>query len=136
MKKIVLVFFMIGLTIGCQSEKKETRIDRDKESKEIVKTIDNWNAGWDAKDAELAVKDHSENTDWTNAFGDRMQSKSELRELLVEIFEMDFVMDGVDNYVNDDVQFLTDDIALLRSNQCLTGRSRVSRWYISAAIFS
>lgn len=113
---------MIALMFGCKSEKKEIGIDRDKESKEILKTIDNWNEGWDLKDVELAIKDYSKNTDWTNAFGDRMQSKSELRQLLTEIFAMDFVMDGTDDYANDDVQFLTDNIALLRSTNVRTGQ--------------
>ncbi|WP_350288753.1 SgcJ/EcaC family oxidoreductase [uncultured Croceitalea sp.] len=122
MNKIALIFFMIALTLGCKSEKKEIKIDRDKDSKEILKTIDNWNEGWDKKDVELAISDYSKDTDWTNAFGDRMQSKSELRQLLTEIFAMDFVMNGVDNYINDDVKFLTDDIALLRSTNIRTGQ--------------
>lgn len=113
---------MVALTFGCKLEKKEIKIDRDKDSKEILKTIDNWNEGWDLKDVELAIKNYSKNTDWTNAFGDRMQSKSELRQLLTEIFAMDFVMNGVDNYVNDDVKFLTDDFALLRSMNIRTGQ--------------
>lgn len=113
---------MIALVFGCKSEKKEIEIDRDRDSKEILKTIDNWNEGWDLKDVELSIKDYSENTDWTNAFGDRMQSKSELRKLLTEIFAMDFVMDGTDDYTNDDVQFLTDNIALLRSTNVRIGQ--------------
>nr|WP_299175166.1 DUF4440 domain-containing protein [uncultured Allomuricauda sp.] len=122
MKKISTILFMIALVFGCKSEKKEIEIDRDRDSKEILKTIDNWNEGWDIKDVELAIKDYSKNTDWTNAFGDRMQSKSELRQLLTEIFAMDFVMDGTDDYANDDVQFLTDNIALLRSTNVRTGQ--------------
>ncbi|WP_422862072.1 YybH family protein [Flagellimonas sp. W118] len=122
MKKITTTLFMIALVFGCKSEKKEIEIDSDTDSKEILKTIDNWNEGWDAKDVELAIKDYSENTDWTNAFGDRMQSKSELRQLLTKIFAMDFVMNGEDSYVNDDVQFLTDNIAILRSTNVRTGQ--------------
>ena len=34
---------------------------------------------------------------------------------------MDFVMEGTDYYQNDDVQFLTDNIALLRSTNIRTG---------------
>nr|WP_298999399.1 hypothetical protein [uncultured Allomuricauda sp.] len=122
MRKIALVSLMIALMFGCKSEKKEIEIDRDSDSKKILKTIDNWNKGWQLKDVDLAIKDYSRNTDWTNAFGDRMQSKTELRQLLTEIFAMDFVMNGVDNYVNDDVKFLSDDIALLRSTNIRTGQ--------------
>lgn len=122
MREIALLFFMTALLLGCKSEKKEIEIDRDSDSKEILKAIDNWNKGWASKDVELAVKNYSNDTDWTNAFGDRVQSKSELRQLLTEIFSMDFVMNGVDNYVNDDIQFLTDDIALLRSTNVRTGQ--------------
>ncbi|MCK8521462.1 hypothetical protein M0D21_07780 [Aquimarina sp. D1M17] len=122
MKKIVLLLFVVALMFGCNSEKKEIEIDRNSDSKEILKTIDNWNKGWEVKDVELAIKDYSDKTDWTNAFGDRMQSKTELRQLLTEIFAMDFVMTGVDNYVNDDVQFLTEDIALLRSKNIRSGQ--------------
>jgi len=122
MKKIVLLVLILLITLGCTSRKKEKGIDTEKESTEILKTIDHWNEGWDLKDVDVAIQDYSENTDWTNAFGDRMQSKTELRELLTEIFSMDFVMTGVDNYVNDDVQFLTDDIALLRSTNIRTGQ--------------
>lgn len=122
MKKIVFILFIIGPTIGCNSEKQESKIDREKEIEKIMNTIDNWNDGWDAKDVDLAVKDYSENTDWTNAFGDRVQSKQELRNLLEKIFALDFVMAGEGNYVNDDVKFLTDDIALLRSTNIRKGQ--------------
>ncbi len=105
----------MGLALGCDSNKEEVKINKGIESEKIIQTIDNWNKGWNKKDIELAILDYSEDTDWTNAFGDRMQSKSELRELLKEIFAMDFVMEGTDNYQNDTVQFLTNSLALLRS---------------------
>ena len=122
MKKSVLMLFIIGLTIACNSEKRELKIDREKETERIVKTIDNWNDGWEAKDVNLAIKDYSENIDWTNAFGARVQSKEELRNLLEKIFAMDFVMAGEGNYINDDVKFLTNDIALLRSTNIRKGQ--------------
>ena len=115
MKKLILIVLLIGFALGCNSNKEEVKTDKGIESERIIRTIENWNEGWDKKDVELAISDYSEDTDWTNAFGDRMQSKSELRELLKEIFAMDFVMEGTDNYQNDDVQFLTDNFALLRS---------------------
>ncbi|WP_299246787.1 SgcJ/EcaC family oxidoreductase [uncultured Aquimarina sp.] len=122
MKKQILIVLLIGFALGCNSNKEELKIDKGIESERVIRTIDNWNEGWDKKDVELAISDYSEDTDWTNAFGDRMKSKSELRELLKEIFAMDFVMEGTDNYQNDDVQFLTDDIALLRSTNIRAGQ--------------
>ncbi|WP_271766216.1 YybH family protein [Aquimarina algiphila] len=122
MKKQILIVLLIVFTLGCNSNKEEVKMDKGIESKRIIRTIDNWNEGWDKKDVELAISDYSEDTDWTNAFGDRIKSKSELRELLKEIFAMDFVMEGTDNYQNDDVQFLTDEIALLRSTNIRTGQ--------------
>ncbi len=122
MKKCILLVLLIGMAFGCNSGKEEMKIDKGLESEKIIRTIDNWNEGWDKKDVELAISDYSEDTDWTNAFGDRMQSKSELRELLKEIFAMDFVMEGTDNYQNDDVQFLTDNFALLRSTNIRKGQ--------------
>ncbi|SHJ23886.1 YybH family protein [Aquimarina spongiae] len=122
MKKQILLVLFIGCALGCNSNKEEVNIDKAIESEKIIRTIDNWNEGWDKKDVELAISDYSENTDWTNAFGDRMQSKSELRELLKEIFAMDFVMEGTDNYQNEDVQFLTDNYAILRSTNIRKGQ--------------
>ncbi|WP_282042692.1 SgcJ/EcaC family oxidoreductase [Winogradskyella flava] len=122
MKKQILIVLCIGFALGCNSNKEEVKIDKNIESERIIRTIDNWNEGWDKKNVELAISDYSEDIDWTNAFGDRMRSKSELRALLKEIFAMDFVMEGTDNYQNDDVQFLTDDIALLRSTNIRTGQ--------------
>lgn len=122
MKNCILLVLLIGMAFGCNSGKEEMKIDKSLESEKIIRTIDNWNEGWDKKDVELAISDYSEDTDWTNAFGDRIQSKSELRELLKEIFAMDFVMEGTDNYQNDDVQFLTDNFALLRSTNIRKGQ--------------
>lgn len=100
---------------SCQSEKPKAKINPQLDKQEILQTIENWNTGWDSKDVELAIKDYSDETDWTNAFGDRMKSKEELRALLEEIFAMDFVMTGKQNYIENEVEFIKDDIALVRS---------------------
>ncbi len=115
---------MIMLWGACTENQKSqpTIMDKQVESAKILSTIDNWNAGWDKKDVELAIQDYAEKTDWTNAFGDRMQSKEELRQLLNEIFKMDFVMEGKDDYKNEGVDFLSDEIALLRSTNIRTGQ--------------
>lgn len=124
MKNIVRLLVIAFLGISC-SEPKEQRspeFDKQQESARIVQSISNWNAGWDKKDVQLAIKDYAEQTDWTNAFGDRVQSREELKELLEEIFAMDFVMEGTDNYTNDEVEFLSEEIALLRSKNVRKGQ--------------
>ncbi|MBX2816994.1 MAG: SgcJ/EcaC family oxidoreductase, partial [Saprospiraceae bacterium] len=103
-------------------EQQPGQLDQSAESTKILASIDNWNAGWDSKDVELAISDYADDTDWTNAFGDRVRTKDELRQLLKEIFAMDFVMEGRDHYENEDVEFLSSQIALLRSTNIRTGQ--------------
>ncbi len=124
MRNILITLFTAVLWVSCEykQEKQSVAFDSHIESAKILKTIDNWNLGWDSRNVELAIKDYSENTDWTNAFGDRVQSKEALRQLLSEIFTMDFVMAGKHNYSNDDVEFLNSEIALLRSTNIRTGQ--------------
>ncbi|MBZ0112523.1 MAG: SgcJ/EcaC family oxidoreductase [Thermoanaerobaculia bacterium] len=89
----------------------------------VLKTLDSWNEGWRTADANLAVQDYSEDTDWTNAFGDRFQGREELRKGLEFIFSLDFVMAG-DSGGNEftDVQFLTPDVAMIRSKLVRVGQ--------------
>ncbi|MEP3237364.1 MAG: hypothetical protein ABJX94_00515 [Flavobacteriaceae bacterium] len=42
----------------------------------------------------MTIKHYVTKTDWTNAFGDGEQSKSELKKFLALIFKMDLVMSG------------------------------------------
>ena len=106
----------------------------DDETAAVLATLESWNEGWAQKDAALAVRDYAENADWTNAFGDRFQSKEELQKGLEFIFNLDFVMageSGGDEFA--DVRFLTPDIALIRSKlvregqQFSTGETRPDR---------
>ncbi|MDW3652761.1 MAG: DUF4440 domain-containing protein [Bacteroidia bacterium] len=124
MKEILLVFILTISLISCTENKKNEPevFDKQAESAKILKSIENWNSGWETKNVELAIKDYSEKTDWTNAFGARVQSKEELQELLEEIFAMDFVMEGKDSYKNEAVEFLSNEIALLRSINIRTGQ--------------
>ncbi len=88
-----------------------------------MKTLDSWNQGWADANATLAVQDYSEDTDWTNAFGDRFQGKDALREGLEFIFGLGFVMAG-DSGRNEftDIKFLSPDVALIRSKLVRTGQ--------------
>lgn len=104
---------------GCATREVPVHEDHDA----VLTTLDSWNAGWSSRDAELAVADYAEDADWTNAFGDRFQGRDELREGLDFIFSLDFVMAG-DSLGNEfkDVEFLSDDVALIRSQLARTGQ--------------
>ena len=95
----------------------------DEERKAVLKTLESWNEGWKKRDAVLAVSDYAEGADWTNAFGDRFQSRIELREGLEFIFSLDFVMIG-NSQGNEyqDVTFIADDVAIIRSRLSRTGQ--------------
>lgn len=89
----------------------------------ILKTFDSWNSGWEKGDADLAVRDYADDADWTNAFGDRFESKQALRDGLDYIFGLGFVMAG-DSAGNEfaDVVFLGPDVATVRSKLVRTGQ--------------
>ena len=97
--------------------------DADPASAEVLAVIDSWARGWAEQDAAVAVEDYSDDTDWTNAFGDRFQGKEELREGLEFIFNLPFVMAGDSaGHEYDDVTFLTPEVALIRSKLVRTGQ--------------
>lgn len=82
----------------------------------ILETLESWDQGWAHKNAELAVTDYADDADWTNAFGDRFQSKEELQAGLEFIFSLDFVMAGdSEGSEFNDITFLTSHVALVRS---------------------
>lgn len=113
MAALVLTFAFSGLA--------QAQSDADREA--VLKTLDSWNMGWAKRDAELAVQSYSEDTDWTNAFGDRFEGREALQKGLEFIFSLDFVMAG-DSAKNEykDVTFLSPDIALIRSKLVRTGQ--------------
>ena len=114
-------YFYALIFVLCSSSFVTAQTDAD--SKAILKTLDSWNQGWAKKDAALAIQDYAENVDWTNAFGDRFQSRDDLKKGLEFIFRLDFVMAGTSGRNEfEDVTFLTPDVALLRSKLVRTGQ--------------
>lgn len=91
----------------------------------VLATLDSWNRGWAEGDAAAAVEGYAEDTDWTNAFGDRFRGRDALRKGLEFIFSLGFVMAG-DSSDNEfaDVTFLTPDVALIRSKLVRVGQER------------
>lgn len=111
---MLLAAILWPIDSGAQSD-----ADRDA----IMKTFDSWNQGWAQVDADLAVQDYSEDTDWTNAFGDRFEGRAELRDGLAHIFSLGFVMAGT-SAKNEftDIEFLSSDIAIVRSKLIRAGQ--------------
>ncbi len=105
----------------------DSRAQSDADRDAIMKTFDSWNQGWAQANADLAVQDYSEDTDWTNAFGDRFVGRKQLREGLAHIFSLGFVMAGTsaDNDFTD-IAFLSSDIAIVRSKLIRTGQETSS----------
>lgn len=93
----------------------------------ILESFESWNSGWTEGDADLAVQDYAEDTDWTNAFGDRFEGKTTLRDGLAYIFSLGFVMagDSAGNEYND-VTFLSPDVAMVRSKLVRSGQQTSS----------
>ncbi|MEL7269824.1 MAG: hypothetical protein AAGL34_09630 [Bacteroidota bacterium] len=96
--------------------------DHSEDKKKILQAIENGLLGWEQKNVELATKDYAEKTDWTNAFGDRYQSREELKEFFGFLFKLSTVMAGKTEHINHDITFLSSDIALVRSKSKRVGQ--------------
>ena len=117
MKRLIPFLLMTALW----SANSGTQSEADEEA--ILATFETWNRGWAEADADLTVKDYAEDTDWTNAFGDRFQGKTALRDGLAYVFSLGFVMagDSAGNEYND-VTFLSPDVAMVRSKLVRSGQ--------------
>lgn len=114
MKKIVYSLTLIIL-LGCNPPTKEIVTNHAVDIQLIDQSVADWDKAWETKDLSLAIKHYAEITDWTNAFGDRVQSKKELEELLGFIFGLDFVMAGENHYGENEIVFISDSIATVRT---------------------
>ena len=95
----------------------------DADREEIMQTFESWNQGWAETDADIAVQDYSNDTDWTNAFGDRFQGREALRDGLAYVFSLGFVMAGTsagNEFI--DIDFLSADVAIVRSKLVRKGQ--------------
>ena len=114
MRKTIIFILTIPLLFS-SCNKESNLIDHSSDIKEIKQIIDDSDKGWDSKNLDLVLQGYSEDIDWTNAFGARVQGKDELRALLKKIFSYDFVMAGKNNYQDPDITFPNPEIALARS---------------------
>lgn len=79
----------------------------------IEQVIENWNRGWQTKDAKLAAQDYSDDADWTNAFGMKKKGRIEIEKFLAEVFTLTFVMAGQSRVVEQSVRLIKPDVALV-----------------------
>ena len=92
------------------------------DSTAILSAVERWEEGWKVRDAALASQDYSDTADWTNAFGMRRMGRTEIHELLSEVFELPFVMAGDTEYRYHDLTALGGNVVLLRSHAVRTGQ--------------
>jgi ketosteroid isomerase-like protein len=115
MKNVLKALTVLCLIASCETKTSKPQIDHTKDFAQIIESIDAWNKAWESKDIQLAIKYYADEIDWTNAFGDRVQSKDELKALLESIFDLDFVMSGENDYGQIEIVHLNDSIATVQS---------------------
>lgn len=92
------------------------------DSTAILEAMERWEEGWRIKDPGLATQDYSADADWTNAFGTRRLGRMAIHELLVEVFDLPFVMAGDTDYEYHDLTSMGPTVALLRSRSIRVGQ--------------
>ncbi|MCR9229261.1 MAG: nuclear transport factor 2 family protein [Flavobacteriaceae bacterium] len=115
MKNVLKALAIVCLMTSCETKTNAPAMDYHRAKSAINQSIDAWDKAWENKDVELSLKYYADSIDWTNAFGDRVRTKDELRALLENIFGLDFVMAGENNYGENEITFLSDSIATVRS---------------------
>ena len=110
---LIIVLLLASPAALAQSDEDRAAIDS---------ALQNWLAGWDAKDVDLAVRDYSDDADWTNAFGMTRRGREDIRAQLEFVFSLDFVMAGDTVYASPEVRFLNDDVALVRTSSERAGQ--------------
>jgi len=98
-------------------------VDRETGAKAIAAVIDQWNHGWQAKDPKLAAAGYSEDADWTNAFGFHKQGKAAIESFLAEVFQLPHVMAATSKVAEQEIRFLSDDVATVRTRVERTGQT-------------
>ena len=118
MKSCLVALFLLAAPVSATAQGFGTSVD----STSIFTALENWEAAWEVRDPVLAARDYSDDADWTNAFGMRRIGKADIEELLVNVFELPFVMAGRTNYEYHDLRFMTPTIALMRSRALREGQ--------------
>ena len=85
------------------------------DSAAIEQALLNWDNAWKTKDHVLAAKDYAVDADWTNAFGMTRKGKDQIEATLKEVFALPFVMAGDSQVVSQEIRFLDQGTALVRT---------------------
>lgn len=113
-------FLLLASPPGVLAQGRLTETD----STEIFAVIENWERAWALRDPELASRDYTDDADWTNAFGMRRIGRESIHDLLVDVFELPFVMAGDTDYEYHDLRALSNEVVLVRSRAIRTGQQR------------
>ena len=81
----------------------------------IIAPIKNYDLGLKNQDVADVIKDYNAFIGFTNAFGERVLAKAELHLLLADIFSLDLVKAGKQNYVENSLEFMVQDVLLPHS---------------------
>jgi uncharacterized protein (TIGR02246 family) len=113
---ILLILIVSFFSIEANQE-----VDRHQEH-QIIAMIEDWNLGWEKKDAALAAKWYSDDADWTNAFGFYKKGRAEIEKFLGEVFALPFVMAGRGKVLEQSIRFIQPNVALVRTKVERTGQ--------------
>ena len=104
---MIVLFGVSSITIAQNISKND--------SIQIVEKVEDWNKAWKIKDANLAAKWYSDDSEFTNAFGFGMIGKSAINEYLLRVFKMDFVMAGNSEQTSLKLKYISDNVILVVS---------------------
>jgi uncharacterized protein (TIGR02246 family) len=96
---------------------------RDADTAAITSLIDQWNRGWQTKDPSLAAAAYSDDADWTNAFGFHQRGRAAIESFLGEVFQLPFVMAAESKVVDQEIRFVSRDVACARTRVERTGQT-------------
>ena len=125
-----IVFLIVVMFLSCNLRENNQSIkDFAKDETLINQSVKDWEIANATKDLGLAIKHYSNQINWTNTFGVKVHSKEELREFLLILFSMDYVLVGESNYEENEITFLSDSVATVwskntRTNQKWTNGSK------------
>lgn len=109
MRLTVLCLVIASVSISAQAQGTTAKT----EQRAIEQVLENWNQGWQKKDASLAAQDYSDDADWTNAFGMRRKGRAEIQKFLTEVFSLPFVMAGESEVAEQSINFIKPDVVLV-----------------------
>lgn len=125
MSKLSLFALIVAILAGASCSRSASDLDSTKvdsavtgsaeDHKAIQTASENWYKAWDTKNYRLAAQDYSDDAVWVNAFGMKVIGRAAIEKRLKEVFALDFVMSGATKVVEQQIRFLSFDVALAES---------------------